>query len=281
MIKRARSFFVFLILWGLGIQICLAQSQNGKPQGMFPEASFYAEFNKHFERDIFRAFYSWEGRMGTDVGVFRKGKQAAFFKNEFLTVGGETTDNRINIVGTSYILEGRYQFSFTKCFHLAGGMAHNSSHLTQDLTDLVWRETMLGKKVPKIEIEDLNVIFGELKLDSPWRYSPKIKIRIQPINLRGLQGGSSRYDLPAYLSIEETLWQGKQKRVVVTAQHEFGKETLNDFSAGLELFAKNQEEGRLQLFAGWAPGSGLRMSTNKAWHKDGFRIGLRIVFDAH
>lgn len=279
--KCVGRFFVLLILLSAG-SFLNAQSGVGKEtQGVLPGARFYGDFGKHLEHDIFRPFFSWEGRMGLDSAMYRRGRHAAFFKTEILTVGGKMTQSRINIVGTSYLLEGRYQFSILKNVQLAGGMAHNSSHLTQDLAELVLREIKRGKRIPQINTGDLNVIFGEIKWQTTLPFKPQVMVRIQPLNFRGLRGGSSRYDLPIYLVFEETLWGGKEKRVVAATQHEIGKGGFSDFSVRLELFARNQKEGRLQLLAGGSPGSGLHMSTNYPWYKEGFRVGLRLVFDAH
>lgn len=271
--------FVFLFL-GLLLSFNSSLFAQQKTQGMFSDAKFYGEFNKHLEHDIFRPFFSWEGRMGLDMAVVREKKQSFFFKNEFLTVGGRMTQNRINIVGTSYLLEGRYQFAFSERLSLDGGMAHNSSHLTQDLENLIWRERMRGKQVPRIDTSDLNVLFGEVRWSPPFVFKPEIMVRIQPINFRGLRGGSSLYNLPVYLTAEETVWSGKEKRVVLGTEHEFGENGFSDFTGRIEFFAKNQKDGRLQLLAGFSPGEDLHMSSNKAWHKDGFRIGIRVVFEA-
>src|SRR3989344_908628 len=118
-IKLLFVLIIFLSFSSLG----MGQSQT--PQGSFPEGKFYGEFYKHLEHDIFRPFYAWEGRMGMDFAVFRKSRHAVFYKNEFLTVGGRVTHNRINIVGTSYLMEGRYQFDFSEVLSFGGGMAHN------------------------------------------------------------------------------------------------------------------------------------------------------------
>lgn len=273
---RKFVFLFFSLILSFGSPLFAQQ----KTQGMFSDAKFYGEFNKHFEKDIFRPFFAWEGRMGLDMAVVREKKQAVFFKNEFLTVGGRMTQNRINIVGTSYLLEGRYQFSISERLSVGGGMAHNSSHLTQDLENLVRRERTRGKEIPDINTSDLNVLFGEVKWAPRFAFKPEITVRLQPVNFRGLRGGSSLYDLPVYLTAEETIWNGKEKRIVLGSEHEFGKNGFRDFTARLEFFAKNQKDGRFQLLAGFSPGSDLHMSSNKAWHKDGFRVGLRIVFEA-
>lgn len=272
-----KSVFLFLGLFLILSRPLFAQQ---KARGMLAEGKFYGEFNKHLEKDIFRPFFAWEGRMALDMAVFRGEKQSFFFKNEFLTVGGRMTQNRINIVGTSYLLEGRYQFAISERLSIGGGMAHNSSHLTQDLENLVWRERTRGKEIPDINTSDLNVLFGEVKWAPLVAFYPEIMVRLQPINFRGLRGGSSRYDLPVFLTAEETIWSGKEKRIVLSTEHEVGKNGFSDFTARLEFFAKNQKDGRLQLLAGFSPGSDLHMSSNKAWHKDGFRLGLRIVFEA-
>lgn len=278
--KYLRGFLVLLIFFSVSDFLYAQSNPNDRPQGMFPEGKFYGEFNKHLEHDIFRPFFSWEGRMSLDVAVFRGGKHALFFKNEFLTVGGRTTQNRINIVGTSYLLEGRYRFSVSKDVSVGGGMAHNSSHLTQDLENLIRREKTRGKQIPNIDTSDLNVVFGEMKWNPPFVFQPEIILRLQPVNFRGLRGGSSLYDLPVYLMAEETVWNGKEKRIVLGTEHEFGKNGFSDFTARMEFFAKNQKEGRWQLLAGFSPGSDLHISSNKVWHKDGIRVGLRIVFNA-
>ena len=178
----------------------LGLTQTGPAQGPFPEAKFYGEFYKHLEHDIFRPFYTWEGRMGMDFAIFRKDRHAVFYKNEFLTIGGKVTHNRINIVGTSYLMEGHYRFEFSESWSFGGGMAHNSSHLTQDLTDLVWQEIMRGKRIPQIDTSDLNVVFGEVKWKSTFPKGTFVVLRIQPANFKGLRSGSSWYERPVYIA---------------------------------------------------------------------------------
>ncbi|OGN13666.1 MAG: hypothetical protein A3C71_00505 [Candidatus Yanofskybacteria bacterium RIFCSPHIGHO2_02_FULL_43_15c] len=267
------SFFVF------NGWLYAQSGSSGQSQGALSEARLHGDFSKRFERDIFQPFFSWEGRIGFETVVFRRGRQTVFFKSEILTVGGAIIRDRVNVIGTSYLLESRYQFSVLNSFHLGGGWSHNSSHLTQDLTELVGREIGMGKPVPSIEAGDLNVIFGEIKWEPSMPLNPLMVVRIQPVNLRGFRGGPSFYDRPIYLAIEEELWKGREKRMVSAVQHEMGRQGFSDFSIRLELFAKNQKEGRLQLLIGGSPGSELHASTNYPWYKNGLRAGLRIVFN--
>ena len=68
--------------------------------------------------------------------------------------------------------------------------------------------------------------------------------------------------------------------VIAETQHEIGTNPLNDFSVSLELYATDQDEGRLQMFISASPGNGMHVSPNIGALRDGLAFGIRMVFGA-
>lgn len=59
-----------------------------------------------------------------------------------------------------------------------------------------------------------------------------------------------------------------------------GKNPFNRFSLSFEVYARNQPEGRLQIFASASPGHNLHVSPNVGALRDGIALGVRMEFRA-
>ncbi len=257
------------------------KSPANRLSGPFPEARFDGSFQKYLSHDVFSPFFSWRGIMGIDIATYREGNHTIYFKSEFQTVGARKTDSKINVSGTSYILEGRYRYQLSENTFISTGITHLSSHLTQDLEKIIRDQRNEGAFIPQIDASDLNVIFVEgYKKFSALPLEPEIRLRVQPVGFR-FRGGGYNYERPVYLATKFTPWRGDEKRIAIATQHEFGEDYFNDFSVSLELFSRGDEEGRVQLFLAGSPGDNLHVSPNAGWHRDGIRTGIKLVFWSH
>src|SRR5258708_1408580 len=155
------SFFFIAVMTSLFAQT-INQSDKAKA---FPDARFYMEFRKHLNPNAAAGqFFAWEGRAGGDFAGFRKGKQSAEFKIDFQTVGGKMLNQRVEVVGTSYILEGRYGYVLRKDMKFETGITHLSAHRGEDLDRLVLDALKHHRSVPVVvNAEDLNVVFAASK----------------------------------------------------------------------------------------------------------------------
>ena len=277
-----RLGFVFIVVFSVFVSSVFSQSNSGaKSSGMFPEAQFEGSFQKYLSRDIFSPFFSWNGSMGIDINVYQKGNNSIYFKSDFQTVGAQKTESKINVAGTSYILEGRHRYQFSENSYIGAGITHLSSHLTQDLEIIVLDQTRKGAIIPDIDSSDLNVIFFEgRKQFVSLLLQPDIRVRLQPVGFR-FRGGGYKYERPVFVETAITPWRGNEKRFVVATQHEWGDNYFNDYSLRLELFSRGDKEGRFQIFTAYSPGAKLHVSPNAGWHRDGVRAGIKLVFSAH
>ena len=252
-----------------------------KSSGAFSEARFEGSFQKYLSRDIFSPFFSWKGAMGIDINIYKKNKSSVYFKSDFQTVGAKKTESKINVAGTSYILEGRYGYQFSQNVYFGAGITHLSSHLTQDLENIVIEQMRKGAVIPEIDSSDLNVIFFEAwKQFASLPLQPEIRARVQPTSFQ-FRGGRYSYERPIYVDIKIVPWYGNEKKLVFATQHELGDNYFNDYSLRLELFSRGDKEGRFQIFTAYSPGAKLHVSPNVGWHRDGVRAGIKLVFFAH
>jgi hypothetical protein len=229
---------------------------------------------------MFSPYYSWDAEMALRLTVFRKGPGAVTFTSVFQTVGTENFGSRVSVGGTGYLLDLRYIHAYSADFTLSGGIGHLSSHLTRDLDDKLEEERNRGATIPiVVDPSQYNVFFfkGYRKL-SAYPFTPELEIIVQPINFRF--NGNRDYVRPIYLGTRSTLWQGNQKAIVAETQHEIGKNPLNRFSLSFELYARNQPEGRLQMFISASPGHNLHVSPYVGAVRDGIAFGLRMRFRA-
>jgi hypothetical protein len=259
-----------------------ASASDGPVQGTFPDASFDATFRKYTppEND-FSPFYSWDTHMDLSLTTYRKGAGAIDISAFFQTVGTENLGSKVGIGGTGYLLGFGYVHTYSDRFKLSVGYKHLSSHLTRDLDDKLEEERNKGEAIPEVaDPSEFNVIFlsGYWKL-SAVRFAPEIEVVVQPINFKF--NGSPADDIrPIYLGTRWTLWRGDQKSIVAETRQEFGENPLNNFTLSFGLFAKDQPEGRLQIFVSATPGGSLHVSPNIGAIRGGIALGVRLHFRA-
>jgi hypothetical protein len=251
-------------------------------QGGFPDASFEAAFRKYTPpKNVFSPFYSWDADMTLSLTVVRKGSGAVSFQGLFQSVGTENLGSRVSVGGTGYVLGLSYLHTYSADFKLSAGIAHLSSHLTRDLDDKLDEETVKGAAIPLVDDpSEYNVFFFKAYRKFPaFRFTPEVELAVEPINFN-FNGGQRDYVRPVYLATRSTLWQGNQKSIVAETQHEIGKNSFNNFSLSFELFARNQPEGRFQIFVSASPGHNLHVSPNIGGLRDGIAFGIRMHFRA-
>jgi hypothetical protein len=251
-------------------------------QGGFPDASFDAAFRKYTPpKNIFSPFYSWDAHMALNLTVYRKGSGAVSFQGIFQSVGTENLGSKVSVGGTGYVLGLGYVHTYSADFKLSAGIAHLSSHLTRDLDDKLEEETGKGVAIPIVaDPSEYNVFFFKAYRKFPaYRFTPELDIAIEPLNFN-FNGGRRDYVRPVYLGTRSTLWQGSQKSIVAETKHEIGKNPFNHFSLSFELFARNQPEGRFQIFVSASPGHNLHVSPNIGGLRDGIAFGIRMHFRA-
>jgi hypothetical protein len=251
-------------------------------QGGFPEASFDAAFRKYTPpKNVFSPFYSWDAHMALNLTGFRKGSSAVTFRGVFQSVGTENLGSKVSVGGTGYVLGLDYVHTYSADFKLSAGIAHLSSHLTRDLDDKLDEETGKGATIPIVaDPSEYNVFFFKAyRKFSAFRFSPEVEIAVEPINFN-FNGGRRDYVRPVYLGTRSTLWQGNEKSIMAGTQHEIGRNPVNSFSLSFELFARNQPEGRFQIFVSASPGHNLHVSPNIGGLRDGIAFGIRMQFRA-
>jgi hypothetical protein len=256
-------------------------NQTEEP-GALPDASFEAAFRKYTPpKNIFSPFYSWDAHMASSLTVFRKGPGAVNFSAVFQTIGTENLGSKVSVGGTGYLLGLGYVHTYSADFKLSAGIRHLSSHLTRDLDDKLDEETSKGATIPIVaDPSEYNVFFFKAyRKFSASPFTPELEIVIEPINFR-FSGGRAGDVRPVYLRTRSTLWQGDQKSIVAETQHEIGKNPFNTFSLSVELYARNQPEGRFQIFASASPGHDLHVSPNIGGLRDGIAFGIRMHFRA-
>jgi hypothetical protein len=250
-------------------------------QGGFPDASFDLMFRKYTPpRNTFSPFYAWDAEMALRLTVFRKGPGAVTFTSVFQAVGTENFGSRVSVGGTGYLLGLGYLHAYSADVTLSAGIGHLSSHLTRDLDDKLEEERNRGATIPIVaDPSQYNVFFFKgYRKWSARPFTPELEIIVQPINFRF--NGNREYVRPIYFGTRSTLWQGNQKAIVAETQHEIGKNPFNRFSLSFELYARNQPEGRLQIFVSASPGHNLHVSPNVGALRDGIAFGVRMKFRA-
>jgi hypothetical protein len=285
--KRLPCAVLCAVLCACGPTAVAAQARDASAsdppaQGTFPDASFDATFRKYTPpENVFSPFYSWDAQMALSLTTFRKGAGAVTIAGFFQSVGTENLGSRVSVGGTGYLLGFGYVHTYSARFKLSAGFRHFSSHLTRDLDDKLEEERNKGETIPEVDDpSEFNVIFlsGSWKLSSV-RFAPEIEVVVQPINFKF--NGSPADDIrPIYLGTRWTLWRGDQKSIVAETRQEFGENPLNNFTLSFGLFAREQPEGRLQIFVSASPGGNLHVSPNFGALRDGVAFGIRLHFRA-
>lgn len=291
MIKSVRppTKIVFALLVGalypcvpVAVEAQARANSATETQGGFPDASFDAAFRRYTPpENRFSPFYAWDAHMTLALTVFRKGSSAVQFTALFQTVGTENLGSKVSVGGTGYVLNLGYVHTYSADVKLSAGLAHLSSHLTRDLDDKLEEQTLTGTTIPVVsDPSQYNVFF----LKAYWKLStclfrPELEFVLEPVNFE-FNGGEAGDVRPVYIGTRSTLWQGNQKSLVVKTQHEIGENPFNNVSLSFELFARDQPEGRFQVFVSASPGHDVHVSPNVGALRDGIALGIRMHFRA-
>ena len=279
-VKR-RLVVALRLLLVLGLPaVASAQGEPSLPQGGFPDATFTTMFRKYMEPDNqFTPYYAWDAEMSLDVTVYRRGTSAIVFAGLMQAIGTESFGSSVGVGATGYVFGGSYVRPYPDGFTFETGIIHLSSHLTRDLDRKIAEEEAKGKRVPTVDDPDqYNVPFLRLEqvlASAP--LAPEFAVAIEPLNFR-FNGDVATQPRPLYIATRWTLWKVPQHSVVFQTQHEVGANSLNHFSLLLELFARNQKEGRFQLFFSASPGNDIHVSPNIGAIRDGLAWGVRLRF---
>jgi hypothetical protein len=249
-------------------------------EGMFPDASFDLTFRKYTPPDNpFSPFYAWDGHLDLQATVFRVAVSSVAVRSVIQAIGTENFGQRVGVAATGYLLGLRYVHAFSLDTTLSAGISHVSSHLTRDLDQKLDEQRSGGIPIPVVrDPGQYNVLFFKAHRRFPaLRFEPEIEVAIEPLNFR-FSGRRVRYVRPVFVGTRSTLWQRNQTSVVAETQHEIGRNPFNRISVSLELFARNQPEGRLQIFASASPGRNFHVSTNVGGVRDGIAFGVRLKF---
>jgi hypothetical protein len=162
---------------------------------------------------------------------------------------------------------------------LSAGILHLSSHLTRDLDRKEAEERGRGHPIPTVADPDqYNVFYLKAYRRFPaYPLAPALELAIQPVNFHynGRAAGDVR---PVYLGTRSTLWRRGEVSLVLGTRHEIGPRPVNQFLAILELYARDQPEGRLQGFLSVSPGHEIHVSPHIGGMRDGIALGVRLKF---
>lgn len=273
-----------------GLCVCLparARAQGTTPaatgalaQGAFTDATFDVKFRKYTPpASALSPFYSWDARMALDVTVRRKGNHALKFLTIVQSVGTENLGAQVSVGGTGYVIGISYVRSFSADVSISAGVSHLSSHLTRDLDRKTNEERASGLPIPHVEdADEYNAVYvrGRRRFTA-LPFSPELDVVIQPWNFR-FNGGRAAYLRPLFVATRWRLWTRGETFVSAETAHEIGRRPWTEVALILQLFARNQGDGRFQVFASASPGSSLRTSPNIGSVRDGIALGVRMVF---
>ena len=263
-------------------QVLNDPASETQAEGAFPDASFDATYQKYTgPRTIFSPYYSWDAHLALNVTLVRKGSGAVSVRSLFQTAGTENIGSKVGVGGTGYLFRVAYVLRRSDDFAMSTGLVHLSSHLTRDLDKKLAEENALGHPTPVVDDpSEYNVPFVEGSWKFPaYPLTPELDAAVEPISFR-FNGGGARYVRPVYLHTRWALWRGSEKALVAETQHEIGQRPFNVVSLALQLYARNQTEGRLQLFVTASPGHRLHVSPNVGGFRDGIALGARMYFRA-
>jgi hypothetical protein len=257
-----------------------AQTAPVPAQGGFPDASFDVVFRKFTPpSNPFAPYYSWDAQMGLDLTVMRQGANVVDFTTIFQTVGTQSIGSRVSVGGTGYIIRASYARTYSADLTVSAGVSHLSSHLTRDLDEKTAEERALGLAVPQVQDpSEYNVVFVRAVRRFPrWRLTPVIDVALEPYNFR-FNGSRAAAARPVFVATRWVLWRGSGGALTAETQHEFGPRPWNQGSLFLELYRRQQVEGRFQLFVTASPGHSLHVSPNVGGLRDGIAAGVRLRF---
>jgi len=257
-----------------------AQPATDPAQGAFPDAAVGVGFRKFTgPQTEFSPFYSWDALFAFDVTVVRVGRNAAAFDGMFESVGTENVGSRIGVGGTGYVVGFGYKRRIGDHLEASGGVRHLSTHLTRDLDDKEAGERALGHSIPHgRDLNEYNVLFVRLARDFPsLPFTPAIGVTVDPVNFE-LDGDVGGYVRPLFVTTRLSLWRRGDLALALETEHEIGNNPYNNFTLRLEMFPRNQPEGRFAVIVAVAPGNGLHVSPNIGGRRDGVALGVTLRF---
>lgn len=243
------------------------------------DADFQLGFRKYVTTTAeFSPFYSWDADMGIDLSAVRKGNHAVDVAALIQTVGTENLRSKISVGATGYILGAEYIHTFRK-LSLGGGYRHLSSHLTRDLDDKEDEVEARGGQVPPVgDPPEYNILYvktsGTL---TRVPFTPRIVIVAAPVAFRfndSAIGNVRRF----YVDTHWTLWQGRDRALIVETQHEVGSNSFDRYALQADFLRGARRTGRFQVILAIAPGHDLHVSPNVGAVMDGVALGFRLNF---
>ncbi len=243
------------------------------------DADFQLGFRKYATTAAdFSPFYSWDADMGIDLSAVRKGNHAVDVAALIQTVGTENLRSKISVGATGYILGAEYLHAF-RTMSLGGGYRHLSSHLTRDLDDKEEEVEARGGQVPPVgDPPEYNILYvkasGTL---TRVPFTPRIVIVAAPFAFR-FNGGAIGNVRRFYADTHWTLWQGRDRALIVETQHEVGSNGFDRYALQADFLRGARRTGRFQLILAIAPGHDLHVSPNVGAVMDGIALGFRLNF---
>ena len=271
---------VLLLPAAAGAQTAPDPAATPQAQGPLPDAAFDAQFRKYTApRNEFSPFYSWDANIGLDVTLLREGRHAVNFISAFESVGTENLGSRIGVGGTGYILGFGYTRTYSARLTIAAGIQHLSTHLTRDRDQKDREVRATGDPVPSTDDRtEYNVLFVRVRRAFPSApLQPTIGVTLDRFYFE-LNGGAGGYVRPLYVTSRSTLWRDGDRTLALETEHEVGHNPYNGFTLRLEMFRRDQAEGRLALLVAAAPGHHLHISPNIGGRRDGLSVGFSMRF---
>ncbi len=260
-----------------------AQEIDAVP-GAFTWARFYGQFSRYANHNDFSPYANWDARTGGKFDIFQKGKNGVFFNFDFQVIGAEMLHNKVNTTGASYGFGFADRYSISRELYVSVGFDHRSTHFGKDFDAVVLTQRLLNQFIPVVDTSDMNTVFGEVGFSLPsLPFKPFVAFHFQPASFEGMrfEGGLKYYERPLATDVQFTLWRGEESRFVIENQSEIGPGGFTYTEGRMELFARNQDEGRFQLFVGGVPGGGIYQSINYGWYRGGAQIGIRVPIVAN
>jgi len=249
-------------------------------QGAFPDAALDIGYRTFAgPQTEFSPFYSWDAHFAFDVTVVRAGRHSVAAETMFESVGTEKLGSRIGVGGTGFVIGFNYAFRVADHLEASGGIRHLSTHLTRDLDDKEAAERSEGHAIPRGEdLNEYNVLFVRLARDFPsLPFAPAIGVTLEPVNFE-LDGDLAGYVRPLFVTSRLSLWRRGGFALALETEHEIGRNPYNNFTLRLEMFPRNQSEGRFAVLVAVAPGDGLHVSPNIGGRRDGVAVGFTLRF---
>jgi len=266
--------------WPAAVAAQVSTPVSSEAQGALPDASFATLLRLYTPPlNAFSPYFAWDAQMALAVTVYRRGPDAMMFGSTFQSVGTERIHSQVGVGGTGYIINFAYARRRSDALTISTGIAHLSSHLTRDLDEKLEEQRSKGATVPDVEDPDeYNVPFvGWHRTWAAARFNPRLDVVVEPVNVR-FNGTWAWNDRPIFIGSQWTLWRGTEESIDLETQQEVGARPFINVFLLLNLFAKGESQGRLQLFLSASPGHTLHVSPNIGGLRDGVAFGMRMKF---